>query len=562
MDIKSKVPPAKIQFQKIGGTGCDPGPDRLGRRRANAIIERYEMPVYIYRLAVLVMTAMVALSILWAALAKVDVVAEAPGTIIPIGDVKPIQPAFDGVLEKVLVVEGQQVSKGQSLILLDRKPYEAEVKKCQEALAISQSVLQEHVVARDMLKAAIKKPGELPKQKAEIDGISQIVQDLYSANCSLKEANKDRAMKPSLASTSYPDSVSLSDQLAHLSAEKADRLGSLTNRGKELQSKKSELMMQSKEKHSELASAQLEVEKLQSITEKSERQAKAYKEVYEAGGFSMVDYLQAAKTFEQQEHDLIKEKANIVSLQSQIEVLKSQLAQLDSQIAGETLERQAQIKSLSGQIEGVRMKLRETDRHFNLTEGTSSAALLKAEAALTKEDADIGDLERQVNEHQSDLVKAQYSLDQSDIKSPADGVVTAIKTLGTGQVVTRGQSLMVMVPAHCPLVIEARLPNKDIGFVRQGQKARLKLAAFPYQDYGVLEGTVTQVEKSPQEDEKHNSYYKVTIIPKRDWIRAGGKKIPFSSGAAVTAEITIRRKTFLNLILEPIKNAADIHWVG
>ncbi len=451
MDAKNKQDlSTKIYFQKLGRTESDP--DRLGPRRAAAIIECYELPVYIYRLTILIMTAMVILSILWAALTKVDVIAEAPGAIIPSGHVKPIQPALDGILEKVLVVEGEQVKKGQLLVVL--------------------------------------------------------------------------------ASTSYPDTSSLLEQLTHLSAERTDRLDSLKSRVSELNSKKSELVTQCQEKQSELASSRLELEKAQSILLKTERQAKAYQAVYEAGGYSMVDYLQAEKTFEQEERDVIKAKANTTNLASEIEVLKSQLAQLESQITDEVLERQAQIKNVSFQMESVRMKLRETDSHFSS----------KADSI--------------------DSAPSQYSHDQSEIKAPVDGTVTDIKTLGHGQVVSKGEQLMVIVPANCPLIVEAKLPNKDIGFVCKGQTARLKLAAFPYQDYGVLAGTVTEIEKYPQEDEKHNSSYKVTIIPERDWIMANGKKIYFSSGAALTAEIVIRRKSVLNLILEPIKKTADIHWVG
>jgi HlyD family secretion protein len=530
--------------------------------RAAHLVERYEMPVYVARMTVLIMSGLVVALILWSALSRIDVIAEAPGKLIPVGDVKQVQPAFDSVIEKVLVVEGEPVSQGQPLILLDRKPYDAEVKKREQALEISKSELQEHHRAKEMLGSAIRKPGVLPEQKVDVDGVSQTVEALYSAHSALVQANKDQSRGESAALSSDSDTALLLQQLDHMSLERTERGSSLEDRTRELHSKRSELLTQLEAKRKELTSSKEVLEKMRSILGKSERQAKAYKAVYQQGALSMIDYLQSEKRVEEEESELIKANSNIANIASQVEVLKSQIAQLDSQTKCEIAERQAQIKSLSSQIETVRMKLRETDRHFSLTRTSFDAAMSKAKAAFSKETSEIAKGERRVSELQSELLQAEHSFDQSTMKSPVDGTVTVIKTLGSGQVVGKGQPLLTIVPSSCPLVVEAKLPNKDIGFVRKGQKVRLKLAAFPYQDYGILEGTVSEIEKHAQEDQKLGSYYKVIITPKQDWVVAGKKKIHFTSGAALTAEIVVRRKSVLNVLLEPIRKAADIHWTG
>lgn len=554
------VQSSKILLLKLSETIPKSDEDRPGR--ASSVIERYEMPVYVARLMVLIMSALLVTTVLWAALSRIDVVAEAPGKLIPIGDVKQVQPASDGVIEKVLVSEGEQVSKGQPLIILDRKPYDAEVKKREEALEISKTELEEHRRAKEMLEAAIKQPDEFPEQKAEIDGVSQIVEALYSAKSTLEQAKKDQLKHESTSRSFDSDTALLLEQLEHMTAERAERIRSLEDHAKELRSKRAELVTELEAKGQELASSKRVSEKMQSILGKSKRQANAYKAVYEEGALSMIDYLQSEKRVEEEERDLIKANANISELASQVEVAKSKISQLDSLARVESADRQAQVKSLSSQIETVRMKLRETGRHFSLTDTAFDAALGKAKAALNKEICEIAKSERKATELQSELSQAQHAFDQSAIKAPLDGTITMVKTLGTGQVVGKGQALMAIVPSSCPLVVEAKLPNKDAGLVRKGQRARIKYAAFPYQDYGIFEGTVSEIERHAQEDEKLGSYYRVLITPKQDWLNVGGKKIYFSSGAALTAEIVVRRKSVLNVILEPIKKAQDIHWTG
>lgn len=79
------------------------------------------------------------------------------------------------------------------------------------------------------------------------------------------------------------------------------------------------------------------------------------------------------------------------------------------------------------------------------------------------------------------------------IKSPINGTVqtSAITTVGQGGMA--GSEPMRVVPENAALEIEAYLPNQDIGFVAPGQLAVIKVQAFPFTRYGVIEGKVTRV---------------------------------------------------------------------
>ncbi|MBU1665592.1 MAG: HlyD family efflux transporter periplasmic adaptor subunit [Gammaproteobacteria bacterium] len=64
------------------------------------------------------------------------------------------------------------------------------------------------------------------------------------------------------------------------------------------------------------------------------------------------------------------------------------------------------------------------------------------------------------------------------------------------------QPLLVIVPGDNPLEVETFVENKDIGFVRAGQTAEVKVETLNFTQYGTLHGTVMQVSGDAIQDEK------------------------------------------------------------
>src|SRR6185503_13292390 len=86
--------------------------------------------------------------------------------------------------------------------------------------------------------------------------------------------------------------------------------------------------------------------------------------------------------------------------------------------------------------------------------------------------------------------------------APVDGTVQELKTHTIGAVVTTADKLMTVVPDGTPLVIEARIENKDIGFVREGQQAEVKIDAYPFTRYGTVAARLDRVGKDAVQDDK------------------------------------------------------------
>ena len=79
------------------------------------------------------------------------------------------------------------------------------------------------------------------------------------------------------------------------------------------------------------------------------------------------------------------------------------------------------------------------------------------------------------------------------LTSPIDGMVYGLSVTTIGQVVGAGDELMRIVPEGAALEIECYLANRDVGFVKPGQKAVVKIESFPFTRYGTLAATVTRV---------------------------------------------------------------------
>ena len=154
---------------------------------------------------------------------------------------------------------------------------------------------------------------------------------------------------------------------------------------------------------------------------------------------------------------------------------------------------------------------------------------------------------------ESERASVEATLRQTTINAPTSGLVTTLDVRSPGTVVQAGQNLATIAPSGTPLVVEALVPNKDIAFIEQGLPVKLKFDAFPYQDYGTVQGRITYVSPDAQTDKEAGSFYKVNIAPEQAMINARGRSIPLRPGLAVTANIVTERKSILSILFEPFR---------
>ena len=174
-------------------------------------------------------------------------------------------------------------------------------------------------------------------------------------------------------------------------------------------------------------------------------------------------------------------------------------------------------------------------------------------------------LENERMETETQLARSAQELDKStirsgllDIRSPTDGVVKDLAITSKNAVVQAGALLMNIVPQAEALQAEVLLANEDVGFVAVGQKAQIKIAAFPFTKYGLLQGRVMHVGADASDPKQSNSpqaaalTYRALVKLDSQRLVASGTALALGSGMAATAEIHQGTRTVMAYLLSPV----------
>ncbi len=138
------------------------------------------------------------------------------------------------------------------------------------------------------------------------------------------------------------------------------------------------------------------------------------------------------------------------------------------------------------------------------------------------------------------------------LTSPIDGTVQQLMVHTIGGVVPAAQPLMKIVPREDTIEIEAMLDNKDVGFVKEGQRAAVKITAYDYSKYGYIDARVVHISSDAIKDEKKGALYSAILALEKSTITVNGHVMPLSPGMTVTAEIKTGRRRVIEYFLSPL----------
>lgn len=158
---------------------------------------------------------------------------------------------------------------------------------------------------------------------------------------------------------------------------------------------------------------------------------------------------------------------------------------------------------------------------------------------------------RSVAALEQELAKAQSKFKHLKLYAPVDGVVQQLQVHTVGAVVKPADALMVVVPGGAVLEIEAKVLNKDIGFVKAGQAVEIKVESFPFTRYGLIDGEVVTISADAIQDEKLGPVYNARIRMKTKRILVGSNWVNLGPGMAVTAEVKTGDRRVIQYFLAP-----------
>lgn len=227
-----------------------------------------------------------------------------------------------------------------------------------------------------------------------------------------------------------------------------------------------------------------------------------------------------------------------------------------SQRSRERLEAEQDLRAQEHRVESARATLEQGERR-----SAQIVAAWRAQLQAERVESEA-QLARQVQEQ--DKLSHRQAL--AELRAPADGIVKDLATHTPGAVLAPGAVLMTLVPEREALVAEVWLANHDAGFIVAGQPARLKLASFPFQKYGMVEARVLRVsadstdrvaERGGEPARPGAAFaYRAQLELLDHEMRLGGVRHALLPGMQLSAEIKLEDRTILEYLLSPLLKVA------
>lgn len=415
------------------------------------------------RIVLWTVCVLMAVLIVWAFFAQLDIVAVANGRLVPQTYVKVVQPAEAGIIRAILVEEGDLVEEGQVLVRLDPTVNAVDSAAVQQDLALARLQLRriesELAGARTMERLA----ADAPELYAQVEAQRQSHRQQFLDATAQERAAQDRA-------------------------------------------------------RSELAAAGELFEKLEATLPSYLQSAKAYEDLAKQKLVGEIEAIERRREAIEASQDLEAQRATVASLEASISQHEQRIAQLASGYASELNQLR---------LENV--------------------------ASMTRLEQQLG--------------KLAFQQTLLELRAPQEGIVKELATTTVGAVVQPGTVIVTLVPQDEPLWAEVAIENKDIGFVAVDQPVRVKLMAYQFQKYGMLEGVIRNVSAdSAVETESGASrapaqavgpVFKALIELGSQELAANGLRLPLAAGMQVSAEIMQGERTVLEYLLSPVQRVAS-----
>jgi HlyD family secretion protein len=418
------------------------------------------LPRVVLRVAFGLLTAL----FVWAMIGRLDIVSVAQGKLVPMTYLKVLQPAEGGIVQELLVGEGDEVHVGQVLMRMDRRVSEAD--------------------GRQIANELVTKRLQLARIDAELSGQpmkrrSEDPPDLYAQALAQFHARR----------SAYQDA--LAGERAALARAEQDYWA-----------------------------ARQQEQKLVATAPLARQQEEGWNQLMKEGFAGRLMALDKTRARIETEQELAAQRHAVESLKSAIEQSRNRLAQISSNYL-------QQLSTERVEVETQYRKLHEDEQKQLLRHG-----LL-------------------------------------ELKAPQDGIVKDLATHTPGTVVQPGTILMTLVPKSEPVQAEVWVSNLDAGFVQAGQRAKLKFATYPFQEYGMAEGKVSHVSpdateagtaKSQTAGSQDNGVsqnapagYRTLVTLASPFHESEGKRYRVSPGMQVTAEIHLGTRTVMEYLLSPVR---------
>ena len=284
-------------------------------------------------------------------------------------------------------------------------------------------------------------------------------------------------------------------------------------------------------------------------------------------------------------------RAELAAAQAEVASLEQTLPLVEQQLAArrELAERGHFSRLRLLEYEQLRIEhIQHTEvQRANAQRASAAIATLAAEARTLRETfgrtavTELASAQNDASQREQEVARTDRRREYQELRAPVSGTVQQLAISTIGGVVQPAQALMVIVPDEAEVIVEAQILNRDIGFIREGQSVRVKLEAFPFTDYGLIEGVVESISRDAIDSGQSGGaespasgrgsggnagasagagqglVYGARIRLNQRTIRVRGRDQVIGPGLAVQAEIKTGERRIIQYLLSPIAQTLD-----
>ena len=201
------------------------------------------------------------------------------------------------------------------------------------------------------------------------------------------------------------------------------------------------------------------------------------------------------------------------------------------------------------------------------------AKVLETEAGYLKLDAELKAIqsgyEREIFDERATYINElseintripllEQKLKQTEIRSPADGIINSLPVSDEETVIKTGEIIAEIVPSTDNLIVEAFIDPKDIAKIEVSQEARVSLTAYDAAKYGYITGVLTKVSADAVYREEKQSYmYAIEVELINSLNDSLGASVPLNPGMIAQVDIIRGQQTVLEYFWQPIAKLKD-----
>jgi len=283
------------------------------------------------------------------------------------------------------------------------------------------------------------------------------------------------------------------------------------------------------EQKAQMAEARTNVEETRRARDAAQLEVEKFERVFASSTGSGVSQLQ------------VENKRNArQAAENAYRLAQSKVEELSARQSQELVQAQAQLEASGEQLKKLRL-----DYEAATNELATAEEKLRLQLDTARVEADAAARIRFENIDKDNFLQ---------IVAPVSGVVTDLTSTQPGDKVQANTPLGGIAPTKSRSVVKVEIAENDRAFLREGLPVKLKFNAFPYQRYGVINGTLEYVSPATKPAlQTKQPVYEARVSLERDYYQVADTKYPLRYGMTATVEIVVRERRLIDLALDPFR---------